>query len=55
MPQQVIDIPGVGEVEFPETMADAEVQAAAKKLYDEANFKGTIGMMAEAAATNKQP
>jgi len=41
MPPQIIEIPGVGEVEFPETMSEAEVSAAAKRLHDEAN-KGPI-------------
>ena len=33
----IIDIPKVGQVEFPDTMSEAEINAAAKKLYDEAN------------------
>ena len=36
MPQQVVDIPGVGEIEFPDTMGQAEIDAAARKLYEEA-------------------
>ncbi len=34
---QRVDIPGVGEVEFPDTMSAAEINAAAKKLYEGAN------------------
>lgn len=37
MAPQIIDIPGVGEVEFPDTMSDADISVAAKKLYDGAN------------------
>lgn len=33
----VVDIPGVGPVEFPATMSQDEINAAAKKLHDEAN------------------
>jgi hypothetical protein len=33
---QRIDIPGVGIVEFPSTMSDADIAAAAKRLHDEA-------------------
>ncbi len=40
----VIDIPKVGQVEFPDTMSESEVNAAAKKLYDEANAPKTGGM-----------
>ena len=32
---QIIDIPNVGQVEFPDSMSEADVSAAAKKLYDE--------------------
>jgi hypothetical protein len=37
MKPQVIDIPNVGPVEFPASMSQDEVNAAAKRLYDEAN------------------
>jgi hypothetical protein len=33
----IIDIPKVGEVEFPDSMSEQEINAAAKRLYDEAN------------------
>lgn len=33
---QIIDIPNVGQVEFPDTMDDTAVSQAAKKLYDDA-------------------
>ena len=33
----IIDIPKVGEVEFPDSMSEKEINAAAKRLYDEAN------------------
>ncbi|MCK5318259.1 MAG: hypothetical protein KAJ55_10105 [Anaerolineales bacterium] len=35
MPQQRVDIPGVGIVEFPEAMGRAEIDAAAERLYNE--------------------
>lgn len=38
----IIEIPNVGQVEFPDTMSEAEINAAAKRLFDEANApKGT--------------
>lgn len=37
MPDKVIDIPGYGQVAFPDTMSDADVNAAAAKLYREKN------------------
>ena len=33
----IIDIPKVGQVEFPDTMSEQEINAAAKRLYEEAN------------------
>jgi hypothetical protein len=33
----IIDIPKVGEVEFPDSMSEQEINAAAKRLYDEAS------------------
>src|SRR5262245_9061868 len=38
MAQKVIDIPGYGEVEFPETMSDSEIAAQAARLYREQNL-----------------
>lgn len=35
MADQVIDIPGVGQVSFPDSMPDAEIEKAAAKLYAE--------------------
>lgn len=32
----IIDIPKVGQVEFPDSMSETEVNKAAKKLYDDA-------------------
>jgi hypothetical protein len=48
----IIDIPKVGQVEFPDSMSEAEINKAAKKLYDEANVepkkeKGTLERTAE--------
>lgn len=33
----IIDIPKVGQVDFPDSMSEKEINAASKKLYDEAN------------------
>jgi hypothetical protein len=38
----VIDIPGVGPVEFPATMSQDQINAAAKKLHDEANKEPVV-------------
>ena len=38
----VVDIPGVGPVEFPATMSQAEIDAAAKKLHAEANKEPVV-------------
>jgi hypothetical protein len=38
----VIDIPGVGPVEFPADMSQDQINAAAKKLYDEANKEPVV-------------
>jgi hypothetical protein len=35
MAQRVIEIPGVGNVEFPDSMSEAEISTAAAKLYNE--------------------
>jgi hypothetical protein len=37
MPDQVIDIPGIGPTSFPDSMTDAQVNAAATRLYQNAN------------------
>jgi hypothetical protein len=37
MPSTIVTIPGVGDVEFPDAMSADDVNAAAKRLYDEAN------------------
>lgn len=39
MPQQIIEIPGVGPVEFPDSMSDADITIAARRLHDEAQAK----------------
>lgn len=41
--QKVIDIPGHGEVEFPDTMSDAEINAAAKRLFEQKRPAGASG------------
>jgi hypothetical protein len=37
MPDKVIDIPGYGQVAFPDSMSEADINAAAGKLYKEKN------------------
>jgi hypothetical protein len=37
MPDKLIDIPGQGSIAFPDTMTDAEINAAATRLYKDAN------------------
>lgn len=37
MPDKVIDIPGHGQIAFPDTMSDQEINAAATRLYQQAN------------------
>ncbi len=37
MPDQVIDIPGLGPTAFPDSMSEAQINAAATRLYQEAN------------------
>lgn len=53
----IIDIPKVGQVEFPDTMSEADVNAAAKRLYDEANApqKGTARRTAEIVTRGALP
>jgi hypothetical protein len=43
MPSTIVHIPGVGDVEFPDSMSDADINAAAKRLYDEANTSRPAG------------
>lgn len=38
MPIQTVDIPGVGPVDFPDSMTNAQVNAAATRLYQNANI-----------------
>lgn len=47
----IIDIPNVGEVEFPDSMSEKEINLAAKKLYDQSSapVKEETGMMARGA------
>lgn len=47
----IIDIPKVGEVEFPDSMSEKEINLAAKRLYDQSNapVKEETGMMARGA------
>lgn len=48
----IIDIPNVGEVEFPDSMSEKEINSAAKKLYEESlpkEEKGTARRLAEIA------
>jgi hypothetical protein len=52
MANRLINIPGVGQVAFPDTMSEMEITAAAKKLHDEANApepQGLLGGAWEAA------
>lgn len=53
----IIDIPKVGEVEFPDSMTEKEINAAAKKLYDEANVpeKPVANRVAEIATRGAAP
>lgn len=37
MPEKVIDIPGVGPTAFPDSMTDAQINAASTRLYQNAN------------------
>jgi hypothetical protein len=55
----IIDIPKVGQVDFPDSMSEEEINKAAKKLYDEANVeapkKGTIQRTAEIITRGAAP
>ncbi len=48
MPDKVIEIPGVGNISFPDTMSDADINAAAAKLYREK--QGALGVAAQPTA-----
>ena len=39
---RVIDIPGLGEVEFPDEMSPEQVNSKAKELYDGAALSGSL-------------
>ena len=53
----IIDIPKVGEVEFPDSMSEKDINSAAKKLFDEANVvqKPTANRLAEIATRGAAP
>jgi hypothetical protein len=55
----IIDIPKVGQVEFPDSMSEAEINKAAKKLYEEAGGeapkKGTMQRAAEIVTRGAAP
>ena len=53
----IIEIPKVGQVEFPDSMSQDEINTAAKKLYDEANApqKGEAQRIAEIATRGALP
>ena len=55
----IIDIPKVGQVEFPDSMSEAEINKAAKKLYEEtggeAPKKGTMQRAAEIVTRGAAP
>jgi len=53
----IIDIPKVGEVEFPDSMSEKEINSAAKKLFDEANVpeKSTMQRVGEIATRGAAP
>ncbi len=50
MPDHIIEIPGVGNIAFPETMSPEQVNAAAAKLYQEK--QGALGITATRADPN---
>lgn len=37
MPDKIIDIPGLGQIAFPDTMSDADINASAERLYRQKN------------------
>lgn len=53
----IIDIPNVGQVNFPDSMSEKEINAASKKLYDEANTpkKSTASRTAEIVTRGAAP
>lgn len=61
MPQTIVDIPGVGQVEFPDGMTPEQINAAAAKLYQDTLPRGerprrsAMEMLGEAEAVNSNP
>jgi hypothetical protein len=60
MPPKTVDIPGLGSVDFPDTMSPDDINAASKRLYDEHNDPAAIAAgqakkQAVLAAANKTP
>lgn len=53
----IVDIPGVGQVAFPKSMSQQDINASAKRLYDEANApkKGGVQRAAEIATRGALP
>lgn len=47
--QQIISIDGVGDVEFPDSMSDADIAQAAKALHAQAHYPGAMEMQARSA------
>ena len=54
-PDITVDIPGVGAVNFPDTMKPEEIDAAAKRLHDEANPPESLGRRVGRAALDTLP
>lgn len=54
MEDKIVDVPGLGQIAFPGNMSDTEINAAAKKLYEEsgAGKPMTAGEVATGAITN---
>lgn len=50
MPDKVVKIPGVGNVAFPDSMSQADIDAASAKLYKEK--QGAFGVTAESGAAH---
>lgn len=53
MPTHIINIPGVGQVAFPDTMSDAEIAAASKRLHDQASGEEGPGLLGSTWETAK--
>lgn len=53
----IIDIPKVGQVDFPDSMSEKEINSAAARLYDEANVseKSTMQRVGEIATRGAAP